>query len=123
MPQVALWFVTFRRAERRRLLALPQVGHLKRGIYGWDMEKLPFVGTYDAVGAGRTPSVVEEEIFSYGREVTCAELQHASDPMHKLHLGCSSVLQLSPHLTSASALVESAPGGCNVWKCSIRHLC
>lgn len=46
-----------------------QVGHLKRGIYGWDMEKLPFVGTYDSMGAGRTPSVVEEEIFSYGRAV------------------------------------------------------
>lgn len=33
------------------------------------MEGFPFVGTYDSAGAGRTSSVVEEEIFSYGRAV------------------------------------------------------
>ncbi len=47
-----------------------QVAHLKRGVYGWDMEGLPFEGEYDPKGAGRTPSVVEEEIFAYGRKVS-----------------------------------------------------
>ena len=42
---------------------------MKRGVYGWNMEGLPFEGEYDSAGAGRTPSVVEEEIFAYGRKV------------------------------------------------------
>ena len=45
------------------------MAHLKRGVYGWNMENLPFEGEYDSAGAGRTPSVVEEEIFAYGRKV------------------------------------------------------
>ena len=44
---------------------------MKRGVYGWNMEGLPFKGEYDPKGAGRTPSVVEEEIFAYGRKVIC----------------------------------------------------
>ena len=51
------------------LAVTPQVAHLKRGVYGWNMEGLPFEGEYDPAGAGRTPSVVEEEIFAYGRKV------------------------------------------------------
>ena len=35
-----------------------QVAHLKRGIYGWHLEGLPFEGNYDSAGIGRTPSVV-----------------------------------------------------------------
>lgn len=49
------------------------MAHLKRGIYGWHMACLPFDGTYDSAGVGRTPSVVEERIFSYGRSVNVIE--------------------------------------------------
>lgn len=35
-----------------------QVAHLKRGIYGWNMAGLPFVGDYNDADIGRTPSVV-----------------------------------------------------------------
>ncbi len=41
--------------------------HLKGGAYGWYNAGLPFRGEYDASNVGRTPSVVEEETFSYGR--------------------------------------------------------
>lgn len=44
-----------------------QVYHLKGGAYGWYNAGFPFRGDYDASNVGRTPSVVEEETFSYGR--------------------------------------------------------
>lgn len=37
-----------------------QVAHLKRGIFGWHLAELPFEGSYDSAGVGRTPSVVRQ---------------------------------------------------------------
>lgn len=45
----------------------PQVKHLRGGIFGWYNAGLPTQGDYDATNVGRTPMVVEEEMFSYGR--------------------------------------------------------
>lgn len=42
--------------------------HLTGGIYGWYNAGLPVQGEYDASLVGRTPLVVEEETFSYGRK-------------------------------------------------------
>lgn len=56
-----------------------KVAHLKRGIYGWHLEGLPFDGAYDSAGIGRTPSVVEEEIFSYGRQTHIIEPSDMED--------------------------------------------
>ena len=61
-----------------------QVAHLKRGVYGWNMEGLPFEGVYDSAGAGRTPSVVEEEIFAYGRKVS----RHSPGRRFGMHSYC-----------------------------------
>lgn len=51
------------------------VGHLRGGIYNWFRQDLPIDGDYDGSYAGRTPSVVEEKEFSYGRPPTLLETE------------------------------------------------
>ena len=52
-----------------------KVGHLRGGIYAWFRQGLPIEGDYDGSFAGRTPSVVEEKEFSYGRPPTLLETE------------------------------------------------
>ena len=61
------------------------MAHLKRGVYGWNMEGLPFEGEYDPKDAGRTPSVVEEEIFAYGRKVSGYFFGRCIHAHHRCH--------------------------------------
>lgn len=49
------------------------VAHMRGGIYSWFRKGLPIDGNYDGAFAGRTPSVVEEKEFSYGRPPTLLE--------------------------------------------------
>ena len=51
------------------------VQHLRGGLYSWYNQKLPIDGEYDGSYAGRTPSVVEEKEFSYGRPPTLLETE------------------------------------------------
>lgn len=55
--------------------AFEKVGHLRGGIYAWFRQSLPLEGSYDGSYAGRTPSVVEEKEFSYGRPPTLLETE------------------------------------------------
>ncbi|KAK9833533.1 hypothetical protein WJX81_002543 [Elliptochloris bilobata] len=50
-----------------------RVSHVKGGLYGYHLAGLPIEGEYDTTDIGRTPSVVEEEIFSYGRPTESLE--------------------------------------------------
>lgn len=52
-----------------------KVAHLRGGIYTWHRQDLPLDGSYDGSYAGRTPSVVEEKEFSYGRPPTLLETE------------------------------------------------
>ena len=52
-----------------------EVEHLRGGIYSWFRQGLPLEGNYDGSYAGRTPSVVEEKEFSYGRAPTLLETE------------------------------------------------
>ena len=49
--------------------------HLRGGIYSWFRNNLPVEGSYDGRFAGRTPSVVEEKEFAYGRPPTLLETE------------------------------------------------
>ena len=51
------------------------VKHLRGGMYSWFKNELPIAGKYDGSFAGRTPSVVEEKEFSYGRPPTLLETE------------------------------------------------
>lgn len=54
---------------------IEKVAHLRGGIYTWFKQQLPLDGKYDGSFAGRTPSVVEEKEFSYGRPPTLLETE------------------------------------------------
>lgn len=46
---------------------------MRGGMYSWFRQDLPVEGQYDGSYAGRTPSVVEEKEFAYGRPPTLLE--------------------------------------------------